>query len=43
MPASILNEHTSVQVLVPTMDTFLSDIMLKLHLVQDALVSIQAI
>ena len=41
MPASILNEPTSIQ--VPATDTFLADMMLKLHLVQDALVSVQAI
>src|SRR3979411_2191815 len=41
MPASILNEPTSIQ--VPTTNTFLADMMLKLRLVQDALVSAQAI
>ena len=43
MPTFILNEHISVQVSMPVMDTFLSDMMLKLHLAQDALVSTQAI
>ena len=37
MPASILNEPTSIQ--VPATDTFLADMMLKLRLAQDALVS----
>ena len=40
-PASILNEPTSIQ--VPATDTFLADMMLKLRLAQDALVSAQAI